>query len=256
MLDMLLEQVRMIKKKQNHAVVTVVEVTGKSSCRPGSRMLVYPDKSSAGSIDNEPVELLIIEDAVQSIKNNEKLLKEYMSGTGKITVFIEPWCVRPRLVILGAGHVGSAVLSLGQIIGFDVTVIDSQELSLIREAADMAGRFIAVEDFTAGLEKLELASGAFCVICTFGHRYDADALKWVLKQNAEYIGMMGAKEKIAIMFDKLRQEGISDEQIDSVHSPIGLDLGGDKPEEIALCILAEIQQLRYKRTGESHYKSR
>ena len=112
-----------------------------------------------------------------------------------------------------------------------------------------------VKDFEAEIKAMDIPDSAYYVIATHGHAHDGAALAGVLDKNAAYIGMIGSSKKIAALFAKLTAQGASEEQLSTVYTPIGLDIGGETPEEIAVSIMAQIQQVRYGAPG-GHLKGK
>ena len=148
-----------------------------------------------------------------------------------------------RLIIAGAGHVGAAVAKLAIDLDFQVTVIDDR--------ADLAGadRFPSpirpvVGDIEQTLRAQELGPRTFVVIVTRGHHHDEQALSAVIDSDAAYIGMIGSRRKVKLIFDDLVAAGVAPDRLQRVHAPIGLSIGGVTVPEIALSIVAELVQVR------------
>lgn len=258
--DLLEEQLAAAKAGKDLAVATIVAAEG-GTTRTQGKMLVYADGTTSGTIGGGAVEHSVIRDALLSLESGENAVKVYdydtematkgLSCGGKLTVFLESCrCTRPQLVMVGGGHVGTALLAAAKLAGFATTLIDTRDESKIGEAIALADTFIPVTNFYEDVESLTLHPGAFYVIATYGHTYDGDALMGVLShEDAAYIGMIGSRRKIAMIFARLEEEGIPHEKLEAVHSPIGLDLGGETPEEIAVSILAELLMVKNHRTG-------
>lgn len=158
-----------------------------------------------------------------------------------------------ELIVCGGGHVGQAVARAARFLGFEVTVIDDRAEFAAREKfPDPAIRLIA-DDFVAGLRSLKITPAAHLVIVTRGHRHDEICLREVIGKPARYLGMIGSRRRTTTIREHLRREGIGAEQLRRVHAPIGLDIGAQTPEEIALSILAEIVLVR--RGGSGNPKS-
>lgn len=145
-----------------------------------------------------------------------------------------------HLVLFGAGHVGKALYALARFQDIAVTVIDSRDEILKQEDFPNA-ELIKVDYSNMDALKLNVYNPYFCIF-THGHSGDKACLEWCLKQSSEYIGMIGSKGKVKATFDKLINEGYKEEELSKVHSPIGLKIGGDTPQEIAISIMAEIIQ--------------
>ena len=148
----------------------------------------------------------------------------------------------PTLIIAGAGHVGEALATLAASVDFDVVVVDDRP-DCASEARFPSARRI-VGDIERELGRLRLTAASHVVIVTRGHRHDASALRAVVNSAARYIGLIGSKRKIIEIFKLLRAEGVPTEALTKVHAPIGLDLGGTTPGEIAVSIAAELVAVR------------
>jgi xanthine dehydrogenase accessory factor len=158
-------------------------------------------------------------------------------------VFLEPIISPPDLFVFGAGHVSAALCPLAKRVGFQVTVFDDRA-----EFAD-PGRFpdaddIVVRPFDRISDHVNIGPYAFVVIMTRGHLHDHQVLRQVLKNPPRYIGMIGSRHKRGIIFEALKQEDFSEDLIKAVHTPIGLDIQAETPEEIAVSIVAELIQVR------------
>lgn len=162
---------------------------------------------------------------------------------GTLLVYIEPVVLEPKLIILGAGHVGKTLSTLARFAGFRVTVIDDREefanKGNIPDASDLF-----VEEFEQAFAKLPCDDNTFVVIATRGHNHDLDAVKATLRTDARYIGLLGSKRKKALLLKALAEAGFSAEDIDRVIIPVGLPIGSVSPEEIAISIMAQIIQKR------------
>ena len=256
--DILTEQLKAMENARSHVLVTIAESQNKAA-RSFGKMLVFEDGSSVGTVGGGQIEPLAKEDALRILQTGETVLKEYdleseasANGEicgGKLKLLFEPYRAKPLLVMIGAGHVGRAVIQLARFIGFDTLLMDDRDKPYVAELAKEAGRFIRLEDIRADVAAAQLPAGCYIVIASHGHSYDADALYAALDKDAAYVGMIGSKPKVASIFEKLQSEGVAPEKLAGVHSPIGLDIGGETPEEIAVSIIAEILQTRYERNG-------
>ena len=251
--DILLEQLKAEENKQNYAVVTIIKAEG-STPRESGKMLVFADGKTVGTVGGGRVERLAAADAASCIAAGHNACKDYtlleegqgigMSCGGSVSVFIEVYRVKPQLVMCGAGHVGGALITLAQFCGYAVTLVDTRPDEYIQDKIDLADTYVHVEDFYQGVKALDVPDGCSFVIATFGHAYDGEALEAALSKNASYVGMVGSKRKVQALFASLLEKGFTQSQLDSVYTPIGLDIGSETPEEIALSIMAEIMQLK------------
>ena len=161
------------------------------------------------------------------------------------TVLFERIEKEPRLVVAGAGHVGASLARLASLVGYRVTLIDDRGEFVARELfAALSEReinLVAAESWSDSLrEAIGNGRAVSVAIVTRGHKQDEDCLRAALSANPDYIGMIGSKRRTNIVLDKLREEGLDQEQLKKVRAPIGLDVGAVSPEEVALAILAEI----------------
>jgi xanthine dehydrogenase accessory factor len=150
-----------------------------------------------------------------------------------------PQLPRCRLLIVGGGHVGQAVGKLAAELDFDVWVVDDRAEYVTRERFPAAERLIT-GDITRELKGLEITPDTYCLIVTRGHNHDEEALAALIDRRARYLGMIGSKRKIKLIFDDLESEGVSAESLAKVFAPVGIDIGSQTVTEIAVSILAEL----------------
>jgi xanthine dehydrogenase accessory factor len=163
-------------------------------------------------------------------------------------VLVEPVLAKPRLVVAGGGHVGLALAKMAAMLEYEVTVIDDRPEFSERERFGPGVDVIRM-DMAEALRTMPMAWNTFVVIASRGHKLDAACLREAVKREARYVGLLGSKRKTVLIAEMLRDEGVSEERIRAVHAPIGLDLGGRTPSEIALSVLAEISMERYGGSG-------
>ncbi len=150
-----------------------------------------------------------------------------------------PLLPRCRLVIVGGGHVGQAVGNLATDLDFDVWVVDDRGEYVSEERFPRAERRIA-GPMDEVLPAVEVTPNTYCLIVTRGHNHDEEALYHLINRGARYVGMIGSKRKIKLIFDDLLAEGISAESLREVYAPVGLDIGSQTVSEIAVSIAAEL----------------
>jgi xanthine/CO dehydrogenase XdhC/CoxF family maturation factor/CTP:molybdopterin cytidylyltransferase MocA len=182
---------------------------------------------------------------------DNKIIPGNENDTGS-AFFIEPVRPLPSLIIAGAGHVGQAVSHISSLLGFDVTVIDDRPEFCNKEKLPDADHLI-VDNIAAIMRKIPKTKDAYIVIVTRGHMYDSEVLKQCICSDATYIGMIGSRRKIRLMRQKFIDEGwATPEQFDRVYAPIGLEIGSQTVQEIALSICAQLVQVRSQKTGQEH----
>jgi xanthine dehydrogenase accessory factor len=247
-----------LKRGEQVVVATVVKTMGAAPCGVGTKMLVRADGSAGGSFAGPRTDGKVIEAALQFLRDGHSGLNhihldadqgEAVGSCGAtLEVFFEALRPEPRLIIAGAGYVAQALARLGHSLDFRIVVVDDR-----RDLADPAVFGDAVQltfgDIPETLHALEPDESSFIVIVTRGHHLDEEALRAALATEAAYIGMIGSPGKVKNIFKSLLRRGFSREALERVHAPIGLDLGAETPDEIALSIAAEILMQRRQASG-------
>jgi xanthine dehydrogenase accessory factor len=212
-------------------------------------MLVAGPGESWFSVGGGPFEARVIELCLQALEDERSRLESFEfrpeeeGGFGAVcggeaTVFIETFRPRERLLIVGAGHCGAALARMAVQVGFRVIVADDREEMLRPERFPEGVRLRAAG---AGFEALpEVDAQTYVAIISRDHRSDLVALRRLIRSGAAYLGMIGSKRKRREVFELLAGEGVSRSELERVHCPIGLPIGAETPEEIAVSVLAEV----------------
>ncbi len=159
-------------------------------------------------------------------------------------VFLEWLHPTGTVFIFGAGHVGICVAHLAAYVDFRVVILDDRaEFACIEKCPD-ADEIIVLDDYESAVSKLQINEESYLVIVTRGHAHDKTVLAQCLNTPAPYIGMIGSRRKTKLIFEMLMKQGFSQESIQRVHAPIGLPIGGETPQEIAMSIIAQMIQVR------------
>jgi len=242
------------------AVVTIAATTGSVPRAAGSKMFVYADGRSSGTIGGGKFESLVIADALEAMRNKKPLLKTYPLREGEAdsfgaicggeaTVFIEPQLTSEAVYLIGAGHCSRAIAKLAAECGLFVTVVEDRRELL----ADLPSGVIGISDTSpaAFIAAHEWQRDEALVIVSRNHEIDREALAVAMEQSGiGYIGMIGSRRKVLNVFDDLRDRGISAEKLSRVHAPLGLDIGADSPAEIAVSCVAEVLSVLRDRTAK------
>jgi xanthine dehydrogenase accessory factor len=193
---------------------------------------------------------------VADSRASELGLEQMRHGTPRLVpvsddndLLIEPIVGRPALVIAGGGHVAKAIARQAALLEYDVTVLEDRP-----EFADPArfdGARVIAGDVPATLLTLDYGWQTYLVIATRGHKLDADCVAAAVTTSVRYIGVLGSRRKTIMIEKMLREAGVSNDRIGVIHAPVGLDLGGRTPAEIALSVMAEITKERYAGSGDS-----
>jgi len=171
---------------------------------------------------------------------------------GATSIYIEVVEAKPVFIVVGGGHIGRSLAKLADFLDFHVVVIDDREDFADPERIPEADEIIC-EDFTTALGRYPMDANTSVVMVTRGHKQDETSLRASLGRGAGYIGMIGSKRRTATVLEHLREEGYDAPELARIHTPIGLDIGAETPEEIAISIMAEVIQLRRGGTGKSMY---
>jgi xanthine dehydrogenase accessory factor len=241
------------------ALVTILETRGSTPQKAGAKMVVGRDGRLRGTVGGGCVESEILFRAQRAIETRKCEIGTYDFNAdeeenglicgGSMKVFIEPVLPPPRVYVVGAGHVAQPVAQVAKIAGFEVVVLDDRVKYASRE------RFPEADEVMAGpipelASRLSGGDNTYVVIVTRGHKEDEEALRAFIEKESAYIGLIGSVTKIEKIVKRLERDGVSKERIERVHSPIGLDLGGSSPGEIAISIVGELLAVRYQRTGK------
>ena len=162
-------------------------------------------------------------------------------------LLIDAVATKPRLVVAGGGHVALAIATQALLLDFDVTILEDRPA--FADPDRFAGSTVLQGDVPSTLAALDYGWNSFIVIATRGHKLDADCVLAAVRTRARYIGLLGSKRKTVLVQSMLREHGVAEDRIRVIRAPVGLDLGGRSPAEIALSVLAEITQERYQASG-------
>jgi xanthine dehydrogenase accessory factor len=212
------------------AVVTKLAREGRGFTFDG-RLVVLADGRLMGSFGGRAIDERARDAGLDQIRQGTPRL---VTADERHDLLIEPVTSRPQLVIAGGGHVSKAIARQARLLGFDVIVLEDRP-----EFAD-PDRFDGAT---------VLGGDLAAIIATRGHKLDGDCVVAAVKTSAPYIGLLGSRRKTVLIEQMLREVGVEPARASAIHAPVGLDLGGRTPEEIALSVLAEITQLRYGGSG-------
>jgi len=249
--DIYEEIARMHREGAVGVVATVVRAGGSTPRGAGAKMIVYRDGRTLGTVGGGSVESSVIESARAMCGSDEPALMSFglndESGAicgGELDVFLEPIAAGPLVLVVGGGHVGQAVARAAQNAGFRVEVVDDRPEVVTQERFPFADRRLV-----GGTElldsELSVDDSTFVVVVTRGHRFDKEWVEAFVGRWPRYLGMIGSATKVRKTFDRMLEDGVPEEVIAKVHAPIGLDIGAETPEEIAVSVVAEMIAVRH-----------
>ena len=225
------------------AIATLLRRTGRQVAFAG-RVFVDASGERQGSLGSPS-----LDDRVADVSR-----RQLPHGTARLValdeehdVLVDSIAGRPKLVIAGGGHVALAIARQAQLLDFDVMVIEDRPQ--FADPQRFGGARVVQGDVPQTLATIDYGWSSFIVIATRGHKLDADCVLAAVTTKARYIGLLGSRRKTILIEDMLREQGIDDARIQAMHAPVGLDLGGRTPAEIALSVMAEITQERYQGSG-------
>jgi len=245
------------------ALLTVIDPGARSEAPAGAKTVVEPAdattrataaKSGAEVIGFEGVALNQLADRAADAAagllevGGDGALKPVtrIEPNGLPRLFLDPITGAQRLIIVGAGHIAQPLCDVVAMLGLHTTVIDDRVSFANRERFPRADVIVA-KPFTAAIESLRLDRHCYLISVTRGHAFDEEVVRAALKQPGCFIGMIGSKRRSRAMLARLAEDGIDPALLDEIHAPLGLDIGAETPEEIAIAIIAEI--IRERRTG-------
>lgn len=247
---------KLIEAKKQHIPVCLCVVIGTNGAVPrhsGSKMLVYQDGTSIGTVGGGQVEGETIKAAVRALEDARPQILHYSLNAndqnsvgvcgGDVSVYIEPQVGQPILLIIGAGHVGRSVAKLGQLLNFKVIVSDDRLELMTKEQFPGNVELLAVP-ISEITNQVSINNQVYVVAVSRGSDVDVEGLPAILEQEPAYVGVIGSKKRWDATKEGLVEAGVSEEKIRQIKSPIGLDIEAETPDEIAVSIMAEIIQIR------------
>ena len=242
---------------ERFVLASVIRTSGSTPRGTTAKMIIFNDGSSLGTVGGGCVETYLLNQAKKVFEDGQLRVVEAdlgddswsglgMACGGKVELTVELIEPSPQLIVLGAGHVAKAIVKIGKFLGFRVVVIDPFAIEEEYHEADK----VFQESYEDGIKKIKILSYDNIVICT-RHQGDESALKSVIDSDAKYVGMIGSKNRVQLVFQELMEEGYSIEKLRKIFAPIGLAIGADTPEEIAVSVLSEILMIRKGDTGKS-----
>lgn len=234
---------RLARAIEAERLVGVATVT--SGFATGGKILIDPASSVEGDLGLPEAMTAAVVARCRELLDS-RATSSFSIGTGdqEIEVFFETYEPPPRLIIVGAVHVAIPLVTIAKTLGFHTIVVDARSVYATRERFPHADEVILRWPSEA-LEDMRLHESTYCVFLTHDSKLDNPALLVALRQPVRYVGALGSKRTHAKRVAALKEAGLTDAEIDRVHAPIGIPLGGNRPEEIALSIAAEMVAARH-----------
>jgi xanthine dehydrogenase accessory factor len=252
--------VELEEKGEGGILCTIISSRGSTPRHQGSKMLVYPDGHMIGTVGGGEVENRVLKEALEAYQEGSNRVltynmvnpKEGDPGVcgGSLEVFVEPILPRPVLVIIGGGHVGKALAHLAKWLKYKVVISDDREEFCNKEFQPDGDEYypVAMKHLP---ENMPITPYTYLVLTTRGSNVDVEGLPALIDCPAAYLGIIGSRRRWLVTRKALLENGIPEEKLNRIHSPIGLELNAETPEEIAVSIMGEIMMIRNGGTGQA-----
>ncbi len=253
-MDIYDEIVRLRRLGQKCALATIVQVRGSIPSYESAKLLVREDGSMMGTVGGGCVEAEVWNAAREVIDTEKPKHLTFSLGQdaaydnglicgGQLNIFVEPVIPQPRAFIFGGGHVSKSLSKVATLAGFSTVIVDDREAFANKERFPEAEETFA-DEYESVFAKLDVTSSSYLIIVTRGHRDDMRVLRWAVTTQARYIAMIGSKRKTISVIHELEKEGFDRALFEKIFAPMGLDIGAESPEEIAIAVVAEMIAVR------------
>ncbi|WP_407300252.1 selenium-dependent molybdenum cofactor biosynthesis protein YqeB [Raoultella planticola] len=251
------EAARLEEQNRPFALAQIVDSRG-STPRHSAQMLIRADGTIVGTIGGGMVERKVIDEALVALSEKTSRMfhgRMARNGTdavgsdcgGAMSVYISVHGLRPRLVLIGGGHVNRAIAQIAALVGFEIAVADIYRESLNPDFFPPSTQLLHAETFSCALDKLDIGPDNFVLIAT--NNKDREALDWLITQPVAWLGLLASRRKVQVFLRQLRENGIAEDHIARLHAPVGYSIGAETPNEIAISVLAEILQVKNQAAG-------
>lgn len=253
-----------VKNGNKVAFAMLTEVKGSSPGKAGATLAYFKDGSIIGTVGGGILEYEVINKCKECLENendslfkhslNEKSEDTPMQCGGSVTGYIKVFKPKPKLLIVGAGHVGINIYNVSRTLDFYTIIVDDREEFANEERFEFANEIYS-GNIKNILSKLNIDNNTYVIIATRGYEKDLEALREIIKNDPPYIGMIGSNKKWKKIKDDLAKENISSVKLNKVYAPVGLNICSNEVNEIAFGIIAEL--LLVKNNGDlSHRKDK
>ena len=260
------ELLKLKTEGESGVLITVVEKEGHGPAVVGTKMVVTRAGQKKGTIGGGALEFAAAKYASKLLESQTSGLKKYLLSPdnevidgeptgmlcgGTITLFFEYIGSGAKLYLFGAGHIGKALVYHLKHLDYYITLLDNRQ-GLVETIADVQRRLTT--PYENALQDDDVPPGSYFLIASHSHQLDYVILKRIVEAqwNPQYIGMVASKRKTPLMIQRLKEEVGPDIHLETLYSPVGLDIGGQSPHEIAISVIAELQVLRYHKEGHKH----
>ena len=226
---------------RNNAVIVTLFSLKHNNVQKGTCLLVKEDEFILESMDDEMLLNKLMPDVKTSLANKKSINRNYGGNDEELTAFIHFLKPQPTLILVGAGNDAIPLVKMAEVVGWKVTVVDGRP-NYASKKRFSSGCQVMVSKPEEIFSGIEMDEQTLFVLMTHNYNYDLAVLRQLIGKNVQYIGILGSRNKLARMLDDLSSDGGNIEKaLSKIYSPVGLDIGAETPEEIALSITSEIQ---------------
>ncbi len=235
----------LLEKGRTLCLATVV-ISDVPEIAAGQKTIILADGTIEGGFGHEALNLAALKLALKTLKEKNRRMVEIQPG---LSVFFDVITSESTLVVCGAGHIAVPLVHFARAVGFNVIVLDDR--SDFAHPSRFPDSTVIAEDFSTALRNLSLGLSAYVVVITRGHEHDVDCLMEILPKEAAYVGLIGSRRRVRFVLEWLEEKGFSRQRLKDVFTPIGIPIGAESPEEIALSIVAELVCVRRKGNAQA-----
>ena len=241
-----------VAKRQKSVLVTFFSIEEKNKQQVGTCLIMEEDKTITGDIPFEGIKEVVMNDVQHAMLSGSSSFRNYTVGGISVTAFIEFVVPAVSVIVMGAGNDAIPLVNIADIIGWEARVVDGRNTHAKPERFVSACQVLVSKPENV-LEQIPNDEQTVYVLMTHNYNYDLAMLKALLERNVKYIGVLGPKKKLERMIDDLKNNGmeLTEKQVSSIYGPVGLELGAETAEEIALSIIAEIKAVLSGNSGTS-----
>jgi len=230
----------LLEKGETFCLVTVM-ASDLPHISSGRKTIVLADGSVEAALGDPHLDLRLQKLAMAALDQGKSGTAEMEGGA---RLFLDILSSEATLLVCGAGHIAVPLVRFANEVGFSVTVLDDR--SDFAHPSRFPGCNVIAENFTIALQDMRLGRATFVVIITRGHEHDVDCLTEILKKETAYVGLIGSRRRVQFVLEWLEKNGFPKQRLQEVFTPIGIPIGAESPEEIALCIVSELVCVRRK----------
>jgi len=230
----------LLENEKTFCLVTVI-TSDLAEIPAGSKVLVLADGTLEGGLKSPSLNVALRDQGLLAIDNRKSSSAEIKTG---VRVFFNVLCSEARLLICGAGHIAIPLARFANDVGFSVTVLDDR--SDFANPSRFPDCTTIAENFNIALRGMALGPSSYLVIITRGHEHDVDCLMEILPKKVAYVGLIGSSRRVSFVLQWLEEKGFSKKLLENVYTPIGIPIGAESPQEIALSIVSELVCVRRK----------